>query len=207
VKREVAEQVWLDVLGIWGLTDTSAADREVLRDKLTQALTIATSKDEENLETEFFFNSEWFCVRAIADAMSTRSATNDSHLRVWVRSYDAGYFATAIYDALGNPANRESRMEVSARSGAPVEHAPYCCDVFDAVVRHSGRDFSSFELGLHTKYRSFRTDRARLSANQVGMAAARNDDSGRVARGVVDRTPAQPKAYAAAPERLQFTSI
>lgn len=202
ITQEAADAVWRECLREWAGSESNEGSREELRDVLTQALAQSTSKDVENLGTQFKFNGKYHTVRPIYDHMVTHAGTNDSHLRVFARSFEAGYFATAIFDAVSNPVNVEVRMELAARCDGPVEHAPYMIDVFDAVYRHSGRVFTSSQIALYNRYKTVRTNRARESAQSVGEIAPRNDTTGKARA-----PPTAPSAPAPSSARLNFADL
>lgn len=204
VTQEVAAAVWAACVRDWTGSESNETAREALHDIVTQALVQSTSKDVENLGTKFKFNNEWHTVRPIYDNMVVHAGDNDSHLRVFARSYNYGYFAAAMFDAVSEPSNIEVRMELAARSEGPVEHAPYMIDVFDALIRHSGRVFSSAEIALYNRYKSNRTNKARESAQSVGESAPRNDTT-------TSSKPKGPSPVHSAPApsagRLSFASL
>lgn len=203
ITEELAATVWLGALREWGLTDTTADDRMNLRDSVTQALVVSTSKDFENLETLFLFNDKYYAIRPIADGVQQVCETNDSYLRVFVRSFDSAYFAIAMFDALSSPENIGERTSLALRCGGPVEHAPYMIDVFDAVARHSGRMFTAQQLILASRYKGARTNMARESAQSTGAMTAHNDTSSR------SRTEGGPSMQEIRPqgERSKFAAV
>jgi len=179
ITEEQANTVWLGALREWGLSDTTEDERMELRDCVTHALLTSTSKDTENLSTLFTYKGLYFPIRPIADGVQQVAGTNDSYLRVFVRSFDSAYFAIAIFDALSCPENIGERTEMALRGGGSVEHAPYMIDVFSAVVRHSGRMFTGQQLALASMYKSRRTSVARESAQLTGAMTAHNDTTTR----------------------------
>lgn len=176
VSVDVANQVWLDCLTAWGMEESDADARDELLDGVTHACLLSTSKSDENFNSRFVVGSEEYKLSVIADAMSRYSAVNDSHLRVFVRSFDGGRIAFKIYETLKDPENVEIRSELAMRCGGPVEHAHLMCDVMDAVIK-TGVVFSASELALIQRYRNSRTAGAAMQAQSVGLPTSTVDRS------------------------------
>lgn len=208
IKEETAELVWAECRKDWKLGTSSEQERELFLDKLTLALIKSTSKGEENLRTEFKFNGKWYKLRTIYDVMKNFESDQDSMLRIFARSYKGGILAWKMFQTLRDPANVEARQEMAMRSNGPAEHACYMIDVLDAVARHSGYTFTEYEIGLHTLYKARRTEKARASAQSVGMLTAGPDTSTKTNQNTAsqaEKTPMAPPAPAAT--RLSFADV
>jgi hypothetical protein len=205
ISEQEANEVWRQCLAAWGISESSPEEREELMDALTQALVSSTSKSDENLDTRFLFGNNYLSFRPIYDAVSALPGTNnDSGLRVFVRSFRSAEFACRMFDLLDNAGNVSARQEMAYRTNGPVEHAPYMIDVSDALVRHSGRQYTQQELALFTKYRTARVMKAMDRAHEVGMVTTPMDTSSRNAATTVAPEAAPP---APAEVRTSMTSL
>lgn len=207
--EEEADRAWEIVRDVWGLRETNSDQREAFLGKLTEALAFATSKSEENLETRFMFETRYFALRDLADAVSVVvQVKNDTLLRMFVRSWRGAELAVRIYDYVDISANVGIRQELALHTGGPPEHAPYMIDVSDAVVRHSGRTFTTGELSLMNHYRSCRTNKAREAAQAVGQETTRQDTSSRIASAVASSASGHADAARAPPAaRMGLASV
>lgn len=180
ITQEVAEVVWKQALAEWGLTgESSEQSREAFIEMLAFALVDSTSKGDENLATQFKYGNKYYSVRVLADAMQGKTTQNDSYLRVFCRSWRYARLACMMVDIADNPGNMGIRQTLAVHSNGPVEHAPYMVDVFDAVIRHSGRPYTLAELDKYRQYKAYRTTQAQARAADVGLTAPTPDASSR----------------------------
>lgn len=175
--QRVADKVWEECLEEWDLTETSSKDRESLDVHLCAAFVLSTSKDLENQATMVVFQGKQIRLAVIAEKMSAyHTGDNDSHLRMFVRSYKKGYFVAMQWNLLGDPANVEYRAIVAGRIGGNPAHARFMFDTADYVA-YAGLPVNADELRLIAYYKGLRTDRAAVSAAKVGEVTPRNDNS------------------------------
>lgn len=175
-----ADAVFLGAMREWGLSTSSAEERADLLYAIAEAMIVSTSKDEENLDTRFSFNDEYFSLRVLYDKASELTlGKNDSYLRVFARSYNRAQIACIMTDMLSNTTNVSLRQAVARRAECPIENAPYAIDVFDAVIDHSGRNVTSAEIAVYNKLKATRTSNAQSRAADVGLLVTRNDTSNR----------------------------
>lgn len=171
-----ADHVWRRVLEDWDMDSSTQEERSELRQYLTAAFCISTSKDMENRETRFTLRSgKEVCIDALYKRVAEVVATgNDSRLRIWVRSFENGYFVRAQHTMLSDPANVELRTLIAGGVGEDAAQAPYMFDTADFLA-HAGARLSPEETRMIAKYKAVRTSMASASAHAAGEVTARND--------------------------------
>jgi hypothetical protein len=166
--QENADAAFLRALKEWGLEDSSESERKDLINALVLAAIESTSGTDENLRTRFKLGTDYYDLRPLAEAVRVFEGETETPLRVFFRSYQAGELAVKAFNTLAEPANAELRQSMALRTGLPVSLAPYGLDIIDAVVRHSGIQFSHQELCNVREARRLRTDNTRGQAVRAG---------------------------------------
>jgi len=205
--QEEASVAWTQALKLWGMVGSGVSteeQRQAFFNSFVIACITATSADEENLGTRFKYNDNYYDLYPIRDAVHFVSPNKPNPLRCFVRSYDYGRIPLAIMDTLDDAENMELRQGVALRCDGPVEHAKYMFDTIDGAINLSGRVFTSTELGYVRLYRARRTDKARVSAQSVGMDTAPNDVQTATRKSVAASAPDVPTTAKA---RLNFPTL
>jgi len=179
ISQDDAEKVWSDTLEAWGVSESNATERETLYNFVTAALLQSSSKDSENLDTQWVMRGRLMKLRTIYDNMDIYAqSNNDSRIRTFTRSFRTGFFVVRQYQVLSDPANKEYRNMLAMRTGEDPTNARFMFDTADFLV-HAGVDLNTDEMRLINSYRANRTARAQHAANQVGDLTARNDTTSR----------------------------
>lgn len=209
LSQEEAAEAWTEALKLWGVIGGAAAttenERSAFFNQFVIACITATSADEENLGTRFKHGDDYFDLYPLRDAVHMVCPNKPNPLRCFVRSYEYGKIPLMIMDTLDDVANMELRQGVALRCDGPIEHAKYMFDTIDGAINLSGRVFTSTELGYVRLYRARRTDKARLSAQSVGMDTAPNDVHTATRKTV--STSSAPEIPTTAKGRLNFPTL
>jgi len=181
LSQDDAEKVWNETLEDWGMDESSEAERNKLNLYLTAVFIQSSSKDLENLETHWTMGRKTMYLKTLVEnARKFVKSDNDSLLRMFVRSYNNGFFVVMQYSLLSDPANAEYRNMLASSIGQSPAHARFMFDTADFLPQ-TGVSLNTDELRLIASYKVMRTNRAVASANQVGEAAPRNDKTARAA--------------------------
>lgn len=195
-----ANRVWMKALEDWDMDESTEDERRDLRRYLTACFCISTSKDDENLSTMFVTRSgKQITLSTLHQRAAETSATgNDTRLRMFVRSFEHGYFVRAQHTMLMDPANVELRGKVVQALGVDAAYAGYAFDTADYLVDANVR-LSVEEMAMVTKFKALRTSLATASANAVGEYTAKNDTTSVNSKSGTRVRPSQAMAFNTAP--------